>query len=159
MSEEGKAGEAQIDRKGPGRPPREQPKNRPDRVPLGQRGRLTYDAELLKELKSQGLVPRLVSDKPGRIADALRAGYRFVQSDGKIGDEKAGDPSSPGAILTAHIGSGENGFLMVIPKEFYEEDQKAKQDQVDATEEAMKAPATLGPGTIGKTYGPGLTKE
>lgn len=149
-----------VGKRSPGRPP--QPKNRPTRVPLGERGRLVYDPQLLRDLKDQGLNPRLITDSPGRIDNALRAGYRFVQSDGKIGEERAADPSKVGANLTTHVGGGQTGYLMVLPNEFYNEDQRKKQDAVDESERGMKAPpkgAKLAPDAQGTAYGPGLTND
>ena len=144
------------------------PKNRPERMSLGERGSLTYDPALLRELKDQGLTPRLVSDEPGRVDTFLKRGYKFIQADGQIGDEKAGDASKVGANLVKHVGSGKQGFLMAIPTEWYEEDQRKKQGQVDASEAAMKAPkkgetlrgdAPARGDTTGSAYGPGLTHE
>lgn len=155
----------------PGRPPQVKvagqgrgawPKNRPQRMSLGERGSLTYDPELLAELKSQGLTPRLVSDEPGRIDTFLKRGYKFIQADGQIGDEKAAEASKVGANLVKHVGSGKQGFLMAIPTEWYEEDQRKKQDLVDDSEKAMKAPKKgekLKGGETGEVYGPGLTNE
>lgn len=156
-------GQVSEQKKGPGRPPNA-PKNRPKRIPLGERGRLVYSPQLLAELKAQDLVPRLITDKPGRIDAALQAGYRFVQSDGQIGEERVADPSNMGGNLTTHVGDGQVGYLMVLPKEFYDEDQKVKQQRVDDSEAAMKAPPAKlldregkkGDGTV---YGPGLTDE
>ena len=158
-------------KRGPGRPAQVKvagqgrgawPKNRPERMSLGERGTLTYDPQLLKELKEQGLTPRLVSDDPGRIDTFLRRGWKFVQDDGQIGDQKAGDPSKMGGNAIKHVGSGKAGYLMAQPTEWYEEDQRRKQDAVDATEEGMKAPKKgekLKGGEVGEAYGPGLTHE
>jgi hypothetical protein len=136
-------------------------KNRPTRVPLGQRGRLTYSPEMLEEWKARGLRPRLINDAPGRVADALKAGYQFVTSDGKIGDEKVADPTKMGAYLSVHTGSGVTGYLMVQPEEWYQEDQKVKQDRVDDSERAMKPQegTPLKGGELGIVYGKGLTNE
>jgi len=136
-------------------------KNRPERVPLGQRGRLTYSPEMLKEFESQGLCPRLVSDKPGRIQDALKAGYQFVTADGKIGDERVADPKKMGANLSVHGGGGVTQYLMVLPKKWHDEDQKVKQDAINETEVAMKVRpgSKLKGGEHGIVTGPGLTED
>ena len=161
--------EETVEKRGPGRPPQGRsgargawPKNRPERMSLGTRGSLTYSPELLKELKNEGLTPRLVSDDPGRIDTFLKRGYKFVQDDGQIGDEKAGDPSKMGGNAVKHVGSGKSGYLMAIPTEWYEEDQRKKQDSIDDTEKAMKAPKKgekLKGGDVGDAYGPGLTND
>ena len=161
----------ETDKRGPGRPPQVKvtrqgrgawPKNRPERMSLGERGSLTYDPELLRELREQGLTPRLVSDDPGRIDVFLKRGYKFIQADGQIGDEKAGEGAKMGANLVKHVGSGKNGFLMAIPTEWYEEDQRKKQNLVDESELSMKAPKKgekLKGGEAGEAYGPGLTND
>lgn len=160
----------ETDKHGPGRPVQDKgsrgrgawPKNRPERMSLGERGSLTYDPELLRELKAQGLTPRLVSDEPGRIDTFLRRGWKFIQDDGQIGDQKAADPGKMGGNAVKHIGSGKAGYLMAQPTEWYEEDQRKKQVQVEESELAMKAPkkgAKLAPDAEGTAYGPGLTKD
>src|SRR5512139_941659 len=111
------------EKRSPGRSPA--PKNRPTRIPLGQRGRLVYDERLVADLKRQGLVPRLVTDSPGRIDNALKAGYRFVQDDGQIGEDRAAAPGKLGGNLTTHVGNGQTGYLMVQSAKYYDEDQKA----------------------------------
>lgn len=156
MSETGQ----ETEKRGPGRPP--QAKNRPTRIPMGERGRLVYDPQLVSDLKAQGLNPRLITDHPGRIDAAVRAGYRFVQSDGKIGDDRAAAPERVGGNLTTHVGKDQVGYLMVLPKDWYDEDQRKKLEKVDASEEAMKAPkkgAKLASDAEGTAYGPGLTND
>jgi len=129
---------------------------------LGERGSLTYDPDLLRDMKEQGLTPRLVSDDPGRVELFLKRGYKFIQADGQIGDEKAAEPSNMGANLVKHVGGGKSGYLMAIPTEWYEEDQRKKQGLVEDSEKAMKAPKKgekLAPDAAGTAYGPGLTNE
>jgi hypothetical protein len=138
------------------------PKNRPERMSLGERGSLTYDPKLLQDLKNQGLTPRLVSDDPGRIDTFLRRGWKFIQDDGQIGDERAAQPGKLGGNAVKHVGSGKSGYLMAVPTEWYEEDQRKKASAVDASEAAMKAPkkgAKLKDGEVGEAYGPGLTND
>ena len=138
------------------------PKNRPERMSLGERGSLTYDPKLLKDLKSQGLTPRLVSDDPGRIDSFLRRGWKFMQDDGNIGDDRAAEPGKIGGNAVKHVGGGRMGYLMVQPTEWYDEDQRMKQSAIDQSEEAMKAPKKgekTKVGEVGEAYGPGLTKD
>jgi hypothetical protein len=138
------------------------PKNRPERMSLGERGSLTYDPQLLRELKAQGLTPRLVSDDPGRVDTFLRRGWKFIQDDGNIGDEMAAQPGKIGGNAVKHVGGGKSGYLMAVPTEWYEEDQRKKQDAIDASEEGMKAPKKgekLKDGDVGIAYGPGLTND
>jgi len=51
---------------------------------------------------------------------------------------------------------------MARPVEWYKEDQRRKQDAVDDSEKAMKAPpkgTKLRGGEVGEAYGPGLTND
>jgi hypothetical protein len=129
---------------------------------LDERGSLTYSPELLQRLRNEGLTPRLVSDDPGRIDAFLRRGWKFIQDDGQIGDDRAANPGRIGGNAVKHVGSGKTGYLMVEPTEWYEEDQHKKMAAVDASEEAMKAPKKgekVKVGEVGEAYGPGLTKD
>lgn len=128
--------------------------NRPDRskpvrVPMHQRNRISFS----------GLDPNYMYrvfndvDEGERIAAAQAAGYEFVQSDQQLGDVRAADAGKLGKNVSKHVGHGIRGFLMRIPKELYDEDQKAKQQAVNATEQAMQPDKTKG------QYGTGLTSD
>ncbi len=138
----------------PGQAP--QVENRPKRVPLGQRNRLSLGSVKVPK----GMVPRIINDIDTRIHDALVAGYQFVMSDGKVGDVMCADPSKMGAYVTKAVGGGRVGYLMAIPEVFHKEDQLAKRKVIDDSEAAMKAPkegtklVEKGHGTV---YGDGLT--
>ena len=158
-------------KRGPGRPAQVKvagqgrgawPKNRPERMALESRGTLTYDPKLIADMKEQGLTLRLVTDDPGRIDAKVKRGWKFVQEDGQIGDEKAAEPTKVGGNLSKHVGSGKQGYLMAIPTEWYEEDQRKKQVAVDDSEAAMKAPrkgAKLAADGVAEAYGSGLTND
>jgi galactokinase/mevalonate kinase-like predicted kinase len=129
---------------------------------MNTRGPLTYNPVLMKELKDQGLTARLVNDDPGRIDHFLEKGWKFVQADGQIGDDKAASANKVGGNLSKHVGSGKTGYLMVRPTEWHEEDQRRKAQAVDDSEKAMKAPpkgTKLKGGEAGEAYGPGLTND
>lgn len=73
---------------------------------------------------------RWVNDDGTRLMDAQNAGYEYVT------DERGRKISRP-------VGSGENGkpmtaHLMKIPDEFYEEDQAAKQAELDKIDNSIK---------------------
>jgi len=140
--------------RGPGRPA----KARPTRTPLGQRNRLTVPEGMIPK----GMVGRWINDKDGRVKQALEAGYEHIASDEKTGDPRVADPSQMGSKVSKSVGGGTTAYLMAIPEDFYKEDQKAKQDRVDASERAMKAPpkgAKLAPDATGTAYGEGLTND
>jgi hypothetical protein len=88
-----------------------------------------------------------VNDTPGRVAEFLSMGYEHVEH-GKVGESRVDKRSADGSLTQVPVGKGENGYLMRIPKEFWEEDQKTKQEYVDATEAATKRDAL--DGTYGK---------
>jgi hypothetical protein len=121
--------------------------NRPQRTPLGARNRLTFGEQ------DPNFVYRVINDQDDRLKQAQEAGYEFVVSDAKLGDTRAAEGSAIDSRVSKPVGNNTRGFLMRIPKEFYQEDQKAKADKVDATEQAMKPKKAKG------EYGDGLTNE
>lgn len=123
----------------------ERAQNRPDRskatrVPMHQRNRISFSDT------DPNFVYRVFNDveEGERLAAAQAAGYEFVQSDENIGDTRVADSSKVGKNVSKHVGNGVRGYLMRIPKELYEEDQKAKQKAVDETENAMKPDKSKG---------------
>lgn len=93
-------------------------------------------------LDQANYVYRWVNDTDARILDLKERGYEFVDKDGKIvGDMSIDSAKSESSIISQRMGGGITGYLMAIPKEFYEEDQKLKQEKVDELERAMFANA------------------
>lgn len=118
------------------------PAGRVKRTPVGRRNVLNVSG------KDPDFVYRFVNDEGGRIDEFLAAGYEFVEKETvKIGDARIGNPSAEGTNAQAHVGGGKKAFLMRIKKEWYKEDQEAKQAHVDQTEAATKEKALDG------TYG------
>ena len=108
------------------------------RVPLGTRNRLRYP-------KRKGFRRRVFNDDHDRLQRALEAGWEFVK-DPKLtgGTLRAGDASRMGQKVSKDVGDGMKGFLMEIPDEYYEADQKVKQDEIDLQETYMKRKRTDG---------------
>ena len=112
---------------------------RPKRVPIhDQRNQMTTD-------QREGFVRRWVNDIPGRIEKFLLAGYEVAKGDEiKVGED--GVTSNNIALGTGarknvgrtRTGEGTQAVLMEIPKEMYEEDQKAKQTTLEATDKVLK---------------------
>ena len=102
---------------------REKPDRR-ERVPFG------FPQKKLHAPSDDGFHYRVFNDgwakEPGRIQRAQRAGYEIVE----------GWETLP--VGTNDDGSPIKGVLMRIPDEWYEEDQKAKQREVDKIDEAVK---------------------
>jgi hypothetical protein len=123
-----------------GRPPRDRAENsgpdrklegRAERVPLGVR-RPKLNAEI-----REGYVGRWVNDDGNRVQDALKGGWDFVLRDSEA---KSDDASSR---IAKDVGSKSNGtrliaYLMEIRKDWYDEDQAAKQSGIDATENLIR---------------------
>lgn len=110
--------------------------NRPNRsekkrVPLGARNRLSFQ-NLDPEFKY-----RVINDTDDRLVRAQEAGYEFVESDDRLGDVRVAEGSVPGSKVAKPVGNGMTGYLMRIPKEYYQEDQKTKSDKVDQLEKSM----------------------
>lgn len=87
-------------------------------------------------------VYRWVADdpqRPGRVQRLQERGYEVVQQDVQVGQKAVDKLTKTGSAVTRTGGGGITLVLMRIPKEWFEEDQKAKQDHVDALEAAMQA--------------------
>ena len=138
---------AEVERPEP-RPDRSAPvqrTTRPHRVPLGARNRLSF-----KNL-DPNFTHRIVNAVDDRLERAQEAGYEFVESKQRLGDPDVMDASTLGAKVSKPVGGGVTGYLMRIPNEFYEEDQKAKADRINEIENATKPDRQKG------EYGEGLT--
>jgi hypothetical protein len=118
------------------------PSGRVKRTPVGVRNVLSV----------KGLDPdfhyRIVNDDADRIQQFLDAGYELVPADAvTVGDKRINAPAPEGSVRQVSVGGGQKAFVMRIPNEFYEEDQKAKLREVDSVEAATKQKALNG------TYG------
>lgn len=90
-----------------------------------------------------------VNDYPGRILQAQQGGYEFVEKDETFvntrdfaGSSEESGSTDLGTRVSVVVGTSEKGeplraYLMKIREEWYEEDQRAAQNRVDAVEDAM----------------------
>jgi hypothetical protein len=101
------------------------------RIPLGTRNILTAP-------KKPGFVRRFVNDKGDRIQAFKDAGWAAAEAVDKVGDDKAGKVTSMGSSATPHVGGGQRAVLMEIPDEYYQADEKAKQDKLKLVEDEIK---------------------
>ncbi len=83
--------------------------------------------------------------RPGNIQKAKAAGYEFVDSE----EER----QKPQIVGTNDNGTPITGYLMRIPQEIFDEDQKAKQKDVDRIDEQIKK-GSLQQGADDKRYIP-----
>ena len=117
---------------------RVQSEKRVVRKSLFQRGPQSIAGE-----KDPNYVYRFVNDTGSRIANFQAAGYEIVKDDELIvGDSRVFDPSDLGSGKKVTSNDGTVSYLMRIKKEYYEEDQAAKQNYINETERAMKQQAT-----------------
>jgi hypothetical protein len=103
------------------------------RVPMHESRRLRFP-------KREGYHRHLFNDdkKTNRIQRALDAGYTFVTEDVEGRDPRAGDASRIGKNTSQHVGDGMIGFLMEIPQDTYDSDQKAKQVKINIQEAEIR---------------------
>lgn len=119
------------------------PRGRTQRTPIGQRNVLTVAG------KDPNYVYRIVNDSGDRIQMFLEAGYELVSdSDVRVGDKRVNKGSAEGSVSQVSVGQGQKAMVMRIKKEWYDEDQTAKQRQVDQLEATIKEKAL--DGTYGK---------
>lgn len=111
-------------------------KNRPQRTPM-------HNRRILEAKQRKGFVRRWVNEDHGRVDAALEAGYTFVYDDDADASTKRSgqDASQMGSVVRRVVNKDPNAsintaVLMEIPQEFYDEDQKAKADQLDREEMA-----------------------
>ena len=121
------------------------PAGRVTRTPIGTRNILTVKG------KDPAYEYRIVNDVEDRITQFQEAGYEVVQSDTvEVGDKRAASGTPIGSAKTLSVGQGTKAYVMKIKKEWFEEDQRAKQGQITATEASIKDP-TLNGGDYGST--------
>lgn len=113
------------------------PSGRVRRTPLTVRNRLT-----VKD-RDPNYQYRIVNVKDDRVEQFKEQGYEIVE-DAQVGDKRLDAPSSLGSSSEISVGQGMKAVLMRIPKEWYQDDQNAKQAQIDELEATMKSDATKG---------------
>lgn len=99
---------------------------------------------------SDGFVGRWVNDD-GHVEQLQRRGYEFVNE-----NEVKAKSDGTGTRISQIVGSKEGGerlqaYLMQIPKEIYDEDQKIKQREADKIDEAIMSGNAAGEDQAG-TY-------
>jgi hypothetical protein len=84
----------------------------------------------------------------------LDAGYEFVTQRGLVVGEQKADASREAGDLVSRGSGAYILYLMVIDRDLYEQDQAAKQAEVDKTEAAMREA-----GRSPNHYGDGLKPD
>ncbi len=118
-----------------------QPTRPPNRKPMFSRIRLKYPKVIVKD--GVRYTTHVFNDRDNRIQRAKDAGYQIVLKSDMIGrDDRCGTASQIGEPVTAPVGKGTTGVLMMIPEEWYKEDQKVKQNWLDEKEQSIMKPNT-----------------
>jgi hypothetical protein len=101
------------------------------RVPLGMK-----QASLVASARP-GYQRRWVNDVAGRLQQAIDGGYEHVSQDPTAKSQDLGVKTSR-IVGAKEDGQAMSAYLMEIPMDWYEEDQKAKQKPLDEFEAALK---------------------
>lgn len=111
-------------------------KARVKRTPVANRNILSVEG------KDPNYVYRIVNDTGNRIETFKDAGYELVSAkDVRVGDKRVNSASPEGSNAQVFVGDGQKAFVMRIPKEWYDEDQEAKQAHIKELERSMKQQA------------------
>ena len=109
-------------------------KKRPNRTPIrGGRDILAVQNQ------DPNYVYRWVNDTTGRIERFKAAGYEPVTADVEVGTKAVDRNSKLGSVITRSVGGTITAVLMRIPKEWYDEDQAAKQAQIDESDRMLRS--------------------
>lgn len=104
------------------------------RKPLHQQGPQSISGE-----KDPNFHYRIVNDTGSRIHAFQQAGYELVTDDDiVVGESRVSSAGELGSAKRIISNDGTTSFLMRIKKEYYDEDQKVKQDKIDELERSMK---------------------
>jgi len=120
-------------------------KERARRTPInGTRNKLNVRGQ------EPGYVYRIVNDTDDRIQTFQEMGYEIVSDKNvTVGDKRIANPTQEGSPVKVSVGQGVQAYLMRQKKDWYDEDQLAKQKQVDELESSMHK-ETSGEGFYGK---------
>jgi len=134
------------------------------RVPFGGvKLKLQLSDADMKGFQDRKMVTRWFNDDPGRIERAQGGGYKFVKPEhatslgqGALHSD-GNDPESNARVsIVVNRDPPIRAYLMEIPKKFWDEDQAAKQADVDRVDEAL-ASGGAGGASIENQYGKGVT--
>ncbi len=102
------------------------------RVPIGGSRNITTVNDT-----PDGYVDRWVNDSDGRINRFKQAGYENVSA-ASVGDSGVDGTHSESGVVSKQMGQGVTAYLMRQRKDYFNEDQTAKQEHVDSTEESIR---------------------
>jgi len=98
----------------------------------------------VKGFDHENFAGRWVDDRDDRLAMYLEAGYEFVPETVKdsFGDKTVDSSRGLDTRRKKPGGKGKTLYLMQLPRELYNEDQLAKQREIDQMERAMASPGS-----------------
>lgn len=74
------------------------------------------------------------ANKESKLTKFKAGGYEHVDHDVVVGIESIRVPEATDGVVTRNVGGGDTAYLMRIRRDWYEEDQAAKQHEVDLSE-------------------------
>ncbi len=101
-----------------------------------QRKPLGAPVQRLSARVPEGMTGRWVNDTPGRVQRAQEGDYQFIGDDGEVVQDRAGGRAE--IVGTGRDGGAMRAYLMAIPTVLYEQDQAAKQAQIDKVDDAIR---------------------
>lgn len=104
---------------------------RPQRIPVSQANR---DRLKVAGIDQENFMHRWVNDSEGRLQAFLDGGWEFVDSLGKPVGQGVDATAGTSSKFSKGVGRGVIAYLMRIPKEFWLEDQDAKERELKARE-------------------------
>lgn len=111
---------------------------RPQRVSRESRVPVSGPRDILTVTnKDPNFEYRWVKDMPGRVQRFLDAGYSIVVHETQVGQRAVDTGSRLGSAVT-RLDGPQTLVLMRISKEWYNEDQDAKQRELDSLEDSLR---------------------
>lgn len=125
----------------------------------GTRGKLKIAEADVQNFKQAGWTLHIFNDTPGRIEEALSAGWEFVTRDeigGVVANVVDGN-TDLGTKVRFRVGKDETGdglfaYLMKIPTYAYLEEQQEIQNRNDAIDHAIRAGKNVKTGTSSEGF-------
>ena len=107
------------------------------RTPInGTRNRLNVRGQ------EDGYVYRIVNDIDDRVQTLQEMGYEIVTDKNvTVGDKRIANPTQEGSPVKVSVGQGIQAYVMRQKKEYFDEDQLAKNARNDELEATMKREA------------------
>jgi len=89
--------------------------------------------------KEPGYVYRIVNDIDDRIKTFEEMGYEVVtDSSVSVGEKRVANATKEGSPAKVSVGQGIQAYVMRQKQEWYDDDQKKKQEHVNELESSMK---------------------